>query len=307
MTSPHCSLIEALSRNAHKFNPPSNDSSRISDLRQRFETQLLILFTRGLTSEDVQSLSRKETQELNGRVNKLCDFLDRVSSIGWTSATRHIRSQFTIPQSSLRTGCSNLEHVTSLLDEFRGSVDISGSTHSAVFQLTNLETTRHAYDLVVLVNEFLQQIQRSGAAHPRPAILNRSSHATIAFNTWIQSFADASSERFGKLLDTVALEFDACKAHTSDAAHGVRTQLLNYETEDLKPQETLDFCLYCPNLGDWQVTRCEFETYVIDEIMKHSCLTNPQRAPQSRVAKNQLMSALAGISESKRESSSTIP
>jgi hypothetical protein len=264
MTSRHCFLIQALSRNADKFNPPSDDSrwsSRISDLRQRFEIQLLAFLHRGLTLRDSQSLPREEARELESRVEKLCNYLDKVSNITFEAGKP--RKVFPTPPLGTQAICPRLNHVITLLDEVRGPVDLSGPTHSAVFQLTDVEATRRALTLVKRVNEFLNQVQQNGAVHIKPITLNHSSRSTIAFNASIQSFADASIERLGKLLDTIALEFDACTPQTSEAMHGFRTKLLNYEIENANPQETLDLCLYCPSLNDWQVTRCEFETYVI--------------------------------------------
>jgi hypothetical protein len=277
MTSVHQPLLQALGRNLQKFRRPTVSEEifsrgrqdvvgtlsevRLFDLQQRFETQLLMLVEKRTTLENFQLLHPPDAQDLTTGLNTLLRHLERALNIKFRAGSARRRFPADTWESHPQR-YSRLEHIIALLDESKETVDLTGNHNLALFKIDNLEDVRNAHASVALVNGILQRSQSTASVQATPTI-EKASRSHEAFTKWVEFFGSVSNERVKNLLDTIAKDFDDCESLTCHTAHAIRTQLLNYDVKGQMPQEYLAFCLYCPNTGDWQLARCEFETYVL--------------------------------------------
>jgi hypothetical protein len=278
MASHQWSLLEALGRNIHKFRRPtisdefpiregqeavgSLHAIKLFDLQQRFETQLLMLVEKRATLENLQLFIPTDAQDLKVELNSLLQHLERALNATFQPGSSH--KEFPAGTSGPRPRrASRLEHAIALLDASKGTIDITGSHTFALFKLSNLNDASNAHASVALVNGILQRSQSTTSVQAASRTKARVSRPNEVFTEKIQFFERISNERVRSLLDTIAKDFDDCETLTCHTAHAIRTQLLNYDSKDQMPQKCLNFCMYCPNAGDWQLARCEFETYVL--------------------------------------------
>jgi hypothetical protein len=278
MASYHWSLLEALGRNIHKFRRPdvsdesstregqdavaSSHATKLYDLRQRFETQLLMLVEKRTILENSQLFRSEDTQNLTVELNTLHHHLERVLNAAFRAESSHrkIPADTSGPQ---RRRPSRLEHAIVLLDASNETIEMTGSHDLALFKLSNIDDASNAHASVVLVNSILRRSQSTTSVQAASRTTTRVSRPQVVFTEWVQSFGDVSNERLKGLLDTIAKDFDDCEALAGHTAHAVRTQLLNYDVQGLMPETCLKFCMFCPKTGNWQIARCAFETYVL--------------------------------------------
>jgi hypothetical protein len=278
MASHHWSLLEALGRNIHKFRRPtvsddfyiregqdvlgSSHGMKLFDLRQRFETQLLMLVEKRTIVKNFQLLTSPDAQDLTVELNTLLCHLERALNAAFQAESAHgnIPADKSVPH---RRRLSRIDHAIAVLDRSKETVVLTGSHNLALFELSNLNDARNAHASVALVNGILQRNHSTTSLQAASRTTEKISRTQEAFTEWVQSFGKASNERLKKLLDTIAKDFDDCDALAGHTVHAVRTQLLNYDVQGLMPRACLKFCLLCPNMGDWQIARCEFETYVL--------------------------------------------
>jgi hypothetical protein len=240
------------------WNPPY---SKLIDYQERFEIHLLKLSGHNLTPQLFHSLPRENAQSLQSSLNALFRHLNNVSNDNFQAGYPQAHARASTSEYSVTY--ARLERVVESLNSTKTPVDLCGGSNFSLFKLVVLEDAEEACVLVKRVNDILRKAQPISLTHFSSPTLGGSSHVYDKIDQWIQSFEESSKKRLGNLLDTVKRDFDRCKLPARESAHGVRTQLLNYDYHVAEPKEDLGIYLFCPKFNDWHIGKCEFDTSVV--------------------------------------------
>ncbi|KAH4943252.1 hypothetical protein HBI24_120660 [Parastagonospora nodorum] len=263
MASYYFPLLKALGQNADKIRKHSVSAlphiatmapldTRL-DYAERFELQLRELVEQNLTMDIVQSMPPRIAQDLESGLDNLFNHLNKVCKKRLST-----QRQFGVANSRAPDRFPLLQEIVHVLNGAHYPVDLSahygGETGVCLFDFTTEHDASCAHSLVQNVNNTLRKYSKTISMQS-----NSDSHTGKGLDAWIESFGRASSDRLGKVLDTVKSEFDACESTKSDVPHKIQLRVSSYESHDWESQKGPNICLLCPkaSVDVWQLGRCD--------------------------------------------------